>query len=459
MTKISFDLDFNKDSETLLKEIQDQAKAEVEKREGKERAKAYLSNLHETVNDKIGTTYGSVTELIRALAEHSSPAMRERISGSTAGGRRKTVSMNQGLYEQIKEALAKPSPNKAAIARETNVSVVQVRKVAEGGYDEKFGGSSVESIASESKPVELPSSDLPSPESDVKTAASLPESPEMDLPPTVDAPEPGSDPVVEELPEESPDAKEQDSSTPDATDSILPSLPPPPGFNDEDDGESENHEEESAPSIPPPPPPSFDDEEAEEAPSPVDSSPESTDEWESNAETLLPPASFDESSQEDAPPSLPPSLPPVEDSFAGEDEGSDIPTSSPPAPPVPAFDSDEPEEASEVEDAPLPPPGLPPVSGDLPSAPEPPAPPPSLGGEPDPLPTPPPSASVPAIKPEGDGSAASSPLGKKLGLKIGGPSKKPSLKLGGKAGKGGKPTLSITRPPMAPKSLPPAPDA
>ena len=449
MTKISFDLDFSKDSETLLKEIQDQAKAEVEKREGKERAKAYLSNLHETVNDKIGTTYGSVTELIRALAEHSSPAMRERISGSTAGGRRKTVSMNQELYEQIKEALAKPSPNKAAIARETNVSVVQVRKVAEGGYDEKFGGSSVESIASESKPVELPSIDLPSPESEEETAASLPESPEIDLPPTVEAPEPESDPVVEELPEESADTEEEDSATPDPTDSILPDLPPPPGFNDE---------EESAPSIPPPP--SFDDEDAEEALSPVDTSLESPDEGESSeAEAPLPPSTFDESLQEDAPPSLPPSLPPVEDSFAGEDEGSDAPTSVPPAPPPPVFDSDEPEEASEVEDATLPPPGLPPVSEDLPSTPEPPAPPPSLGDEPDSVQTPPPSPPAPAIKPEGVGAIASSPVSKKLGLKIGGPSKKPSLKLGGKAGKGGKPTLNITRPPIAPKSLPPAPDA
>ena len=457
MTKISFDLDFNKDSETLLKEIQDQAKAEVEKREGKERAKAYLSNLHETVNDKIGTAYGSVTELIRALAEHSSPTMRERISGSTTGGRRKTVSMNQDLYGQIKEALAKPSPNKAAIARETNVSVVQVRKVAEGGYDEKFGGSSVESIASESKPVEPPSICLPSPESEAETAASLPESPEIDLPPTVEAPEPESDPAVEELSEESPDSEEEDSATPDATESILPDLPPPPGFSDEDDGESENYEEESAPSIPPPP--SFDDEEAEEAPSPVDSGPESAGEGESEAEETPPPVSFEESFQEDAPPSLPPSLPPVEDSFDGENEGADAPTSAPPSPPTPAFDSDEPEEASEVEDDPLPPPGLPPISGGLPNAPEPPAPPPSLGGEPDSLPTPPPSPPVPAINPEGDGTTASSPLGKKLGLKIGGPSKKPSLKLGGKAGKGGKPTLNITRPPMAPKSLPPTPDS
>jgi hypothetical protein len=448
MTKISFDLDFNKDSETLLREIQDQAKAEVEKREGKERAKAYLSNLHETVNDKIGTTYGSVTELIRALAEHSSPTMRERISGSSVGGRRKTVSMGRDLYEQIKDALAKPSPNKAAIARETNVSVVQVRKVADGGYDEKFGGSSVESITSDSKPVELSSIDLPSSRSEVKTATSLPESSEIDLPHAFEAPEPERDSAIDELPEESPDTKEKESVTPDAEGSMLPDLPPPPGFNEEDNGESRVPEEESAPSVPPSPP--FDDEDAEESPSPIDSSLENADTGESDAE-FSPPVTSDEFLQEDAPPSLPPSLPPVEDSFAGEDEGSDAPP--------PAFDSDEFDDASKVEDAPLPPPVLPPVSEGLPSAPEPPAPPPSLGGDLDSFPTPPPTPPVPAIKPEGDGATANSPLGKKLGLKIGGPSRKPSLKLGGKAGKGGKPNLSITRPPMAPKSLPPAPDA
>jgi len=64
----------------------------------------------------------------------------------------------------------------------------------------------------------------------------------------------------------------------------------------------------------------------------------------------------------------------------------------------------------------------------------------------------------PAIDAEEDGATASLPLGKKLGLKLGGPFKKPSLKFGGKSGKSGKPTLNITRPPM-PKPLPPTPDS
>ena len=36
MTKISFDVDFSKDPDQILKEIQERAKAEVEKRESKE---------------------------------------------------------------------------------------------------------------------------------------------------------------------------------------------------------------------------------------------------------------------------------------------------------------------------------------------------------------------------------------------------------------------------------------
>ena len=143
MTKISFDLDFSKDSETLLKEIQDKAKSEVEKRETKERANSYLADLHQKVNEEIGTSYKSATDLIRALSEHASPLMRERISGSSPTGRRKTVSMTRELYQQIKDQLDKPSPNKAAIAREIGVSVVQVRKVAAGGFEDKFSDSAL----------------------------------------------------------------------------------------------------------------------------------------------------------------------------------------------------------------------------------------------------------------------------------------------------------------------------
>lgn len=67
MTKISFDVDFSKDPEKILQEIQERAKAEVEKRESKERNAAYLSKLHEKVNEKIGTEYKSASDLIRKI--------------------------------------------------------------------------------------------------------------------------------------------------------------------------------------------------------------------------------------------------------------------------------------------------------------------------------------------------------------------------------------------------------
>ena len=63
--------------------------------------------------------------------------------------------MNQETFDKIKEMLAEPNPNKAAISRETGVSVVQVRKVATGGYDQKYGSgaSKAESSAPLPEPV------------------------------------------------------------------------------------------------------------------------------------------------------------------------------------------------------------------------------------------------------------------------------------------------------------------
>jgi len=47
MTKLTFDVDFNKDPEEILKEIQERAKAEVAKRESKIKYAAFLSKLHQ----------------------------------------------------------------------------------------------------------------------------------------------------------------------------------------------------------------------------------------------------------------------------------------------------------------------------------------------------------------------------------------------------------------------------
>lgn len=154
MTKISFDVDFSKDSENILQEIQERAKAEVEKRDNKVKSSAYLSTLHEKVNEELKTDYKSVTDLIRALTPFASSSLKDKISSTSPTGRRKTVSMNKETYDLITDLLSNPKPelrrqdlkpNQTAIARETGVSVVQVRKVATGGYDKKFGGKSIDS--------------------------------------------------------------------------------------------------------------------------------------------------------------------------------------------------------------------------------------------------------------------------------------------------------------------------
>ena len=258
MTKISFDVDFSKDSETLLKEIQDRAKTEVEKRENKERAKAYLSNLHETVNQKIGTSYKNPTDLIRALAEHASPGMRERISGSTSIGRRKTVSMTKDIFAKIKEGLAQSAPNKAAIARETGVSVVQVRKVATGGFDERFDDES-KGTPSPTPLIEEPVGTTDEPEEEIPAVE--PESIEEESTPSesLSEPEPSSDGLpFPETPEESGASETTDEPS---------ALPPPPDFI------SDKESEPAGEIVPPPLPEPIPTEEpvASDIPSPPES--------------------------------------------------------------------------------------------------------------------------------------------------------------------------------------------
>ena len=65
--------------------------------------------------------------------------------------------MNKELFEQISKLLNVKNPNKAKIARQTGVSVVQVRKIASGGYDKKFGSKS-----RASRPVDPPVQDVQS---------------------------------------------------------------------------------------------------------------------------------------------------------------------------------------------------------------------------------------------------------------------------------------------------------
>ena len=187
MTKISFDADFSEDPEKILQQIQERAKAEVEKRESKDRVAAYLSKLHDKVNEDIGTGYKSSTDLIKALTPFASPALKDKLSSTSASGRRKTVTMNKATFDKIKELLAEPNPNKAAIGRETGVSVVQVRKVASGGYDQKFSGDGVGAGIEKVSPPpssakDDKSSDLPEPPSFEDDEPPAPPEPAADLP-------------------------------------------------------------------------------------------------------------------------------------------------------------------------------------------------------------------------------------------------------------------------------------
>ena len=274
MTKISFDVDFSQDPEKILQEIQKRAEAEVAKREAKDKEKNYLSKLHEVVNQEIGTDYKNINSLIRALTKYASPSVRDKIENTTPSGRRKTISMNKEIYDEIQTLLAKPNPNKAAIARETGVSVVQVRKVAEGGYDSKFGGVvSVGKVPPMPKP-EPAKDELPAPSLPPIDDGSLEETPSLAPLPPVAEEDSKSDDLPPTLPpvEESSDTGEEDNM-PEA-----PSLDlPAPTFGDDSPAEEANDlpavpsplEDSTEPSIGLPPAPSFgEEEESNELPAP-----------------------------------------------------------------------------------------------------------------------------------------------------------------------------------------------
>ena len=138
-SKVTFRVDLDKDPDLIFEEIKLWIERELKKKGSGDKNSAFLSKLHEIANEHIKTSFKTTNDLIRALAEFASPKMRDRIFDSSPTGRRKTISMSQELYDQILSLLSKPKSNKADIARKTGVSVVQVRKVAFGGYEKKYG--------------------------------------------------------------------------------------------------------------------------------------------------------------------------------------------------------------------------------------------------------------------------------------------------------------------------------
>ena len=436
MTKISFDVDFSKDPEKILQEIQERAKAEVEKRENKERNAAYLSKLHENVNEKIGTDFKSVSDLIKALTPFAAPSLRDKLLGTTASGRRKTVSMTKEIYLEVKKLLSESNPNKAAIARKTGISVVQVRKVAEGGFDSKFDGNAPSkpekvpppSFSSEPTVVEEVKEEipLPPPVAEIKEPEEVKEEPKID---SIPLPSPSFGDDSEDLPSPAPlDLAPPPISAPsplpetdkkDSSDDS--SLPPLPKFDPAPDETASNSESEDLP-----PPPSFTEEEKEEpAPlPPVDLAPPP-------APDLPSPPSFGDEPEDIAPP--PPPAPVAEEVPAPEipepvfDPVPDLPPPAPEAVPEPV-----------AEEPPAPP--SPP-----PAAPEPPAPEDASPPSPPPAPAPaaPSSPKLGLTRPPSGGG-----LKPTLKPKLGGAGKgKPTLSLKPKA-KGKTTGLKITRPPM-----------
>ena len=276
MTKLTFDVDFNKDPEEILKEIQERAKAEVAKRESKIKYASFLSKLHEKVNEEIGTEFKSINDLIRALTQFANPKLKEKIN-SSGTGRRITLSMTAELFQEIKSKLATPNPNKAAIARETGASVVQVRKVASGGYDQKFAGekSLNNSISSSSQSPSLSKTDLAAPSSPSPTSESKDPVPTLDEVAEKDVSQPEEKTDLNSLAKPSsieiPSATENSEEEPPLAPPPAPSLDLPP-VPETPELPSPPQPELSAPAaptldeLPPITPPSLGDEIAEDEP-------------------------------------------------------------------------------------------------------------------------------------------------------------------------------------------------
>ena len=472
MTKLTFDVDFTKDPKEILQEIQERAKAEVAKRESKIKSAAFLSNLHEKVNQEIGTDFKTVNDLIRALTAYANPKLRDKISSTSPSGRRVTISMSPELFEEIKSKLAQPNSNKAAIARETGASVVQVRKVANGGFDAKFASSkdvkaskSVKSDPTQKVQREVPAlepSSTTPPSDDAPILA--PPAPTLDLPQTPLLPEPTVEVEIEH----------KDSAT-----ELSPPLPP-----SVDDGMLDQPT-----LLAPPQSPSLDLPPTPLIPEPISPAEAADDTGQESSTSILPPIvppSIGEDIAEvpvpPAPPSLdlPPatSIPEPAESIENEQSLPELPTIAPPSmgeeipdipaplapPPAPSLDlptvPSVPEHADSLEQEeptpPLPPIAPPSMGEETPEVPAPLAPPPAPSLD---LPPTPPSPTAPESGVTDSPSPINTPApqkpsislkvkGTKLG--IGAKKGKPTLSL--KPGKKKPGGLKITRPPMKPPS-------
>jgi hypothetical protein len=431
MTKLTFDVDFNKDPEEILKEIQERAKAEVAKRESKIKYASFLSKLHEKVNEEIGTEFKSINDLIRALTQFANPKLKEKISSSETG-RRVTISMTGELFHEIKSKLALPNPNKAAIARETGASVVQVRKVASGGYDKKFvGEKSSDSSNSLSQAASDPKADLPAPPLPSATSEAKDPEPTLDEVPEKVVSQPDEKIDLNSLDEPSPieiptpienSNDEPPSAHPPAPSLDLPPVPQVPELSSTPQPELSAPEAPTVDQLPPIAPPSLGEEIAEDEPPLAPTPAPSLDLPPVPQAPELPSPPQPELSAPEA--TTVDQLPPIAQPSLGEEIADDEPPLAPP--PAPSLDLPP---IATAEPAPLAPP----------PAPEPADAPPSPPSD---IPQPPTSS------PEGAPVKPSLSLKPKSGP--GGKPGKPTLSL--KKGKKKPMGLKITRPPMRPPS-------
>ena len=67
MAKIHVELDFSKDLDTLLEDVNRQARRQLDELLQQKKIRDYLENLHQKVNLETGSQYNSTDELVSAL--------------------------------------------------------------------------------------------------------------------------------------------------------------------------------------------------------------------------------------------------------------------------------------------------------------------------------------------------------------------------------------------------------
>ena len=106
-----------------------ESNGELKRKGSSDKNAAFLSKLHEISNEHVDSNFKNTNDLISALADFASPAMKDRILDSSPSGRRKTISMNKELFEQIADLLSKPIPIKLRLPEKQVSASSKYRKL------------------------------------------------------------------------------------------------------------------------------------------------------------------------------------------------------------------------------------------------------------------------------------------------------------------------------------------